>query len=206
MFSFLVSTQPALRHSDIEQTYCLSSISFFDATTSNRIGFRGQHAASFLQQQGLEIPPQPNNAVEMRNGLWVLRLSLTEFWVLDVEHQHTEAILELEKAALNASQVTRLYCQHSSAMFVLTGDACPQMFAKVCAVDFQPDVFTPGHIAQTSVARVSSVVVNTSQSAFKQTRFFILSDISSADYLWHALEDAALEFQQTIDKERFSDN
>ncbi|WP_028025470.1 aminomethyltransferase family protein [Enterovibrio calviensis] len=195
MFSFLVSAQPERRNSSIDQNHQLSSISFYDATTTNRIGFRGQQTAAFLADHGIALPPQPNRATEMDNGLWVFRLGFTEYWIIDAKNQHTDLMLNMEKAATSHQQVTRLYCQHSAAMFVLTGDQCPQLFAKVCAVDLQPSAFPSGYIAQTSVARVSSVVVNVSNSDLKQTRFLILSDISSAAYLWDALDDAAHEFQ-----------
>ncbi|KXF81886.1 hypothetical protein [Enterovibrio coralii] len=195
MSSFLVSTQAQNRLSNIEQVYSLSSISFFDATTSNRIGFRGQKTASFLKEHGLSVPAQPNQALEMPDGLWVLKLSYTEFWVIDKNSQNAEFITELETKVETEKQVTRLYCQHSHALFVLTGDDCPAMFAKVCGVDLTEGEFESGQIAQTSVARVSSVVVNVSKRELKQTRFLILSDISSADYLWKALGDAATEFQ-----------
>ncbi|PMN64285.1 hypothetical protein [Enterovibrio norvegicus] len=195
MFSFLISSQPEQRDSCIDQNQPLSSLSFYDATTTNRIGFRGEHTASFLTDHHIALPSKPNQATEMDNGLWVLRLGFTEYWIIDVKNQHTDLMLSMEKSATSHQQVTRLYCQHSSAMFVLTGDKCPQLFAKVCAVDLQPDAFSSGHIAQTSVARVSSVVVNASNTDLKQTRFLILSDISSAAYLWDALDDAAHEFQ-----------
>ncbi|MDD1784308.1 hypothetical protein LRP49_24325 [Enterovibrio sp. ZSDZ35] len=196
MVSYLVSTQPQLRHSGIESEPLISAISFYNATTSNRIGFRGSEAAAFLEARNIAIPTQPNQAVPISQCLWLLRLSQTEFWILDTKSQHTEFIIELEKAALAHAHVTRLYCQHSTAVFVLTGADCPNMFAKVCAVDLRAKAFPAGRIAQTSVARVSSVVVNVSKSDLEQTRFLILSDISSADYLWRALDDAAMEFRE----------
>ncbi|CZF86038.1 hypothetical protein [Grimontia marina] len=197
MSLFSVTAQPERRQSCIEQEHHLSSISFYDATTSNRIGFRGAQVAAFLEAHGILIPEQPNRALKTSNGLWILRLGHTEFWLVDKKDQNTDAMIELEKEADQREQVTRLYCQHSHALFVLTGDDCPEMFAKVCAVDLSGVTFKRGCIAQTSVARVSSVVVNVSKSEFEQTRFLIMSDISSADYLWKALDDAAEEFQQT---------
>ncbi|MGF1704702.1 hypothetical protein [Enterovibrio baiacu] len=195
MFSFLVSSQPERRNIRTDPIHPLSTVSFYDATTTHRIGFRGEHTAVFLEEHGIALPPEPNRMTEMDNGLWVLRLGFTEYWIIDAQNHHADLMVNMEKAAMRKQGVARLYCQHSSAMFVLTGDKCPALFAKVCGVDLQPNAFPPLHIAQTSVARVSSVVVNVSNTDLKQTRFLILSDISSAAYLWEALHDAAHEFQ-----------
>lgn len=194
MASFMISAEPQLRHNSFNAKTVDASISLADVTCSNRIGFRGQQAATFLQAQGLEVPSQANRALVMNNGLIILRLSQTEFWLLDIDNQHSQLMIKLETLADMTKQVTRLYTQHSQAMFIINGDDCPQMFAKVCAVNLHLDAFESGAIAQTSVARVSSVVVNVSEKA-QPTCFIILSDISSAHYLWQALEDAATEFQ-----------
>ncbi|RXJ70456.1 hypothetical protein CS022_23245 [Veronia nyctiphanis] len=191
---FSVSTQPNYRHSGIEPKREPSSLVFSDATTSNRIGFRGTKAAAFLQQHNISLPDMTNHAIQMSNGLLVLRLSHTEFWLVDHSNLNTTTLSDLEKASDDTSNVTRLYCQHGVAMFVLSGTACPQMFAKVCAVDLQLDAFGRGSIAQTSVARVSSIVVRVPTADEQETCFYIFSDISSAGYLWHALDDAAAEF------------
>ncbi|MFD2178921.1 hypothetical protein [Veronia pacifica] len=191
---FSVCTQPNDRHSGIETKRGLSSLVFSDATTSNRIGFRGTKAAAFLEQHNVSLPDKPNRAVQMSDGLLVLRLSHTEYWLVDADNLNTTTLSNLEKASEDTSDVIRLYCQHSVAMFVLSGPACPQMFAKVCAVDLQLDAFDLGSIAQTSVARVSSIVVRAPTTKEQETCFYIFSDISSASYLWHALDDAAAEF------------
>ncbi|WP_025820175.1 hypothetical protein [Shewanella marina] len=194
MASFMISAEPQLRHNSFNAKTIDAAITLVDVTCSNRIGFRGQQVATFLQAQGLDIPQQPNRAVVMNNGLIILSLSQTEFWLLDIDNQHRQLMIELETLADITKQVTRLYTQHSQAMFIINGDDCPQMFAKVCAVNLHPDAFESGVIAQTSVARVSSVVVNVTHNE-QPTRFIILSDISSAQYLWQAIEDAAAEFQ-----------
>ena len=67
--------------------------------------------------------------------------------------------------------------------------------AKLCGVDFCDEVFAPGQVAQTQVARVSAVVAHHLRGG--ERVFSILVDQSLVDYLWMALADAMAEFMDT---------
>jgi len=196
MTAFLITSTPELRKTPVlsnlgEQN---SQVTIQDKTVSSRIGFRGPGAEAFLVSQDIMTPEQPNQALRMASGLLVMRLSKTEFWLLDLTDQHTQMFVNLELKALKQEQVYRLYCQHSHSMFQVTGDATAQMFAKLCGVDLSHAVFTTGCIAQTSVARVNAIVVNVSLSDTQSNEYLLLSDVSSSQHLWDALLDAAQEF------------
>jgi sarcosine oxidase subunit gamma len=82
--------------------------------------------------------------------------------------------------------------QDSHAWFMITGDAAPEMFAKICGVDLRPHKFQPGQIAQTSLAKMSGIVIRDDRGAIPA--FHLLADVASAEYLWGAVLDAMSEF------------
>ena len=195
MSAFLVNSVPSLRQTQITaQPSSVSSIRFEDWTEASRLGFRGPKAEAFLIAEQLPVPAQPNQALLDVCGIRVLRLSKSEFWLIDETQQNTQRLIEIEARGLQQQEVYRLYCQHSHAMFVCRGIDCGNMFAKVCGVDLTQGAFAVNKIAQTSVARVNAIVVNVSENIEGADRYFVLSDVSSSQHLWDALQDAADEF------------
>lgn len=202
MSAFLVSESAIARQGYIENVDLdadHSGVAIRDLTTRSRIGFRGPAVEAFLMSEGIQVPAEPNKAIlsaaKELEGLWVLRLSKTEFWLIDLQDQYTQKITELEQKGLLLEDVYRLYCQHSHSAFKLSGVSCPKMFAKVCGVNLDQAAFPTLSIAQTSVARVNAIVVNCAKETDELPRYLVLSDISSSEYLWDALQDAAQEFR-----------
>ncbi|RBO84153.1 sarcosine oxidase subunit gamma [Marinomonas aquiplantarum] len=195
MESFSLSAVPNLRKSRIDLSdtgSSTSSIRYQDCTVNSRVGFRGQGAASFLTSQGLPIPSQANQSLLFEDSLVVLRLSKTEFWLVDIENTYHELIEKLELSSEPLEDVYRLFCQHSHACFLFSGEQTASMFSKVCGVDLRGDVFPVGSIAQTSVARVNAIVAR--QEGKGKEYYLLLSDLASSQYLWEALLDAGSEF------------
>ncbi|TDO95341.1 sarcosine oxidase subunit gamma [Marinomonas balearica] len=206
---FNLSAASHLRRSVVEVEQQVSpnaGVTISNHTVKARIGFRGKGAIAFLREQGVTIPEKPNQAT-FSGGFAVLRLSFTEIWLLDIESDSNETfepkqkskseyIAALESAAKNSPDVYRLFCQHSHALFSFNErdkGTLANLFAKICGVDLRESVFPSGSIAQTSVARVNAVVFKQVISE-KTERYYLLSDISSSEYLWDALVDAAGEF------------
>ncbi|MCZ2720114.1 sarcosine oxidase subunit gamma [Marinomonas sp. 15G1-11] len=171
-----------------------SKLEVQDCTVYSRVGFRGVGAEAFLESNGLPIPKLPNQSLSYKNGLIILRLSKSEFWVVDTANKHHALIEALELSSKEAINVYRLYCQHSHGCFLITGDAdlTVKMFSKVCSVDLSQGVFALGSIAQTSVARTNAIVTKQSMDGVVFT--LLLADVASTQYLWEAIEDAASEF------------
>lgn len=193
---FNLSAVPNSRKSllDVTNTESLtSSIQRQDCTLYSRVGFRGMGTESFLMSHGLPIPSKPNQSLLFEHGLVVLRLSKSEFWLVDIDNAYHELIETLEFDAKGLEHVYRLFCQHSHACFLFKGEQTATMFSKVCGVDLRSDAFPFGSIAQTSVARTNGIV--TKQDSDSHGEFFLLlSDLASSHYLWEALADAASEF------------
>jgi sarcosine oxidase subunit gamma len=169
-----------------------SAITMSDISVNARVGFRGKGASYFLEANGFSVPGKPNQAKMTEQGICILRLSDSEFWLVDSNNSNQSAIESLELASNGQDAVYRLYCQHSHGAFVISGASIAEMFAKVCAVDLSIHSFAEGAIAQTSVARVNAIIVRMKDD--KSNIFLLLSDFTTTDYLWHSLADAAFEF------------
>ena len=169
-----------------------SNISMHDHTLFSRVGFRGKGVESFLREQGINVPAVPNQSVVTAAGVLVLRLSNTEFWVIDTDKSQHEFIEALELASKGVANVYRLYCQHSHVCFLVRGENTSNMFAKVCGVDLSEKAFECASIAQTSVARVNAIIAK--QLISGEEGYLVLSDIAGTQHLWNAIADASAEF------------
>jgi sarcosine oxidase subunit gamma len=76
--------------------------------------------------------------------------------------------------------------------FHFVGALGPECLAKVCGVDLRLHRFADLTVAQTSLARLSTVIVRDDRSG--GPAFHILADSASALYLWDCLIDAMAEF------------
>lgn len=168
------------------------AMTLLDFSLQKRGGIRGVGAASILVKMGLPIPSAPNQSRTGDSGEHVLRLSPKEFWVLDSGSEAVSVVDSLNQVDSTDQKCFPLFCQHSHAWFVMTGDHLAETFAKICGVDLRENAFPKGSIAQTSVARVNAIIVSHSWQG--KPAFSILSDGASASYLWGALHDAMMEF------------
>jgi sarcosine oxidase subunit gamma len=66
------------------------------------------------------------------------------------------------------------------------------MLAKLCAIDFASHRFPIGQVAQTSIARVTAIIIRHEFEG--PLAFHILADSASAEYLWDCFTDAMNEF------------
>lgn len=70
------------------------------------------------------------------------------------------------------------------------------MFAKLCGVDLAAESFPDGTVAQTSVARLSAIVIR--NDIGNTVMFSLLAESASAEYLWDCLIDAMGEFSGVV--------
>src|SRR4029077_4284752 len=80
----------------------------------------------------------------------------------------------------------------SHAWFALSGEYCATMFSKICGIDLRAGKFAEDQIAQTSLAKMSGIILRHDFGAVPG--FHLLADSASADYLWDCLQDAMNEF------------
>jgi sarcosine oxidase subunit gamma len=162
-----------------------ANLALIDLSVVARIGFRGINARSHLDAAKLPVPSKPNMMQQSEDAsLMTLRLTTMG-----------ETLQELSALPV-PDNCYCLYCQNSHAWFMLTGKYIEQTMAKICGVDLRELSFPLEAIVQTSVARVNAVIVR--HEVNEIAAFSILSDSSSAEYLWDSLMDAMNEFNGQV--------
>jgi sarcosine oxidase, subunit gamma len=165
-------------------------------------GFKGRGTVEWLAAQGLEIGADSNKAHRQADGELAARLAPTEIFLLDSLLGTGRLISKLSTAWQWAPSTPRPQQgyptprQDSHAWFMVTGEKSPEMFAKICGVDLRPARCPIGTIAQTSVAKMSAIVIRADLGT--ALAYHLLADIASADYLWTCLEDAIAEYKGGI--------
>jgi sarcosine oxidase, subunit gamma len=169
-----------------------------DLSVLPRTGFKGAGTIEWLQGQGLTIGPDSNMATRQEGGELAARLAPSEIFLIDSLAATGALIERLNGAwAWGAEKPRKLIGypmprQDSHAWFMITGSAAPEMFAKICGVDLRTHKFALGQIAQTSLAKMSGIVIRDDRGAIPA--FHLLADVASAEYLWGAVLDAMSEF------------
>jgi len=181
------------RYANEDETAQFERCALLDLSNLARVGFRGADAAEHLSTQHFDLPDVPNRCVLQSDGSQVARLSQTEYFVLGSLHDAGARVQTLERQwQQSAKACYMLPRQDSHAWLVLAGEHVSAVMAKVCGVDLRQQAFAVGAVAQTSVARMSAIIINGSST--NVPLFHILCDRASAQYLWGALLDAMQEF------------
>jgi sarcosine oxidase, subunit gamma len=169
-----------------------------DLSPLPRTGFKGGGAVEWLQSQGLEIRPDSNRGYLQAGGEIALRLAPTEVLLLDSLSGSGTLIDRLEAGWSWGEERPRRPTGYpmpradSHAWFAISGKQTPEMLAKLCGIDFRLHKFANGRIAQTSIAKMTGIVLR--QDFDRLAGFHLLADSASAEYLWDCLLDAMREF------------
>ncbi len=165
-----------------------------DLSPFPRLGIKGRETIAALAKRGVALEPTPNRAFPQPDGGLALVLSPGEVLLLSNLEGEGHRLAELEKS-LTLDTGERAYPvprRDSHAWFAVTGKDAPAMMAKLCGVDLRLEKFPEFAIAQTSVAKLTTIVVRSEiQSA---PAFHLLADSASAIYFSACLIDAAREF------------
>ena len=169
-----------------------------DLSALPRTGFKGVGTVEWLTAQGLTIGPDSNRAYPQAGGELAARLAPTEIFLIDSLAGTGELVDRLNAAWSWGSERPRgligypMPRSESHAWFMVTGKHAAAMFAKICGVDLREDRFAEGAIAQTSVAKMSAIVIRADLGGV--AAFHLLADGASALYLWTCVLDAMAEF------------
>lgn len=170
-----------------------------DLSPLARTGFKGGETVAWLEGKGCTCPPAPNQAAVQPDGSLLARLSMGEFLLLGPlggaasQVEALNSAWSIDEAGL-CFQVPR---RDSHAWFHLSGAKTPEMFAKLCGVDLRAKSFADLSVAQTSVARLSAIVIRDDRGGAVPA-FHLLADSASAVYLWDVLLDAMAEFEGSV--------
>lgn len=169
-----------------------------DLSVLPRTGFKGAGTVEWLESQGLTIGPDSNVAYRQAGGELAARLAPSEIFLIDSLAGSGQLVDRLNGAWNWGSEKPRKLIgypvprQDSHAWFMVTGRHAPDMFAKICGIDLRLHKFAVGRIAQTSIAKMSGIIIRADLG--ETPAYHLLADIASADYLWPAVQDAMKEF------------
>jgi len=181
---------------EIEQA---RELALCDLSPLPRTGFKGLGAADWLATQAVVVPPAVNRATRQADGALVARIGSNDLMVLGDLSGQSMLPARLVEAWMNepvpppAPRGFPVPRQDGFCWLAVTGSHADAMLAKLCAVDLRPHKFEVGEIAQTSVARLSAVVIRNDLAA--TLAYYLLADSASAEYWWDCLIDAMQEFR-----------
>ena len=173
------------------------SLGLADLSALARVGFKGPGTCRWLTDQGASLPSQPNQAVHQTGGELIARLAEEEALILSPLDRDQPGLVDqlLRAWSAEGQPSPRGYPvprQDSHAWLMVTGGHAADVFAKLCAVDLRPRHFADLSVAQSSVARLSAIVVRADLG--DTLSYALLTDSASANYLWDCLIDAMAEF------------
>jgi sarcosine oxidase subunit gamma len=165
-----------------------------DLSPLPRLGFKGRGTIEAMKKRGVTVEAEPNRAYRQADGGLVLCLAPGEVILLGPLSGDSSR-LDAMRDGWRLEDEERTYPllrRDSHAWFAIIGERAPAMFAKICAIDLRRDKFSDLAIAQTSVAKMSAIIVRA--DAPKLPIYHVLADSAAALYFCSCLTDAAQEF------------
>lgn len=172
----------------------LSRLALVDLSPLPRIGFKGRGTIPAMQTAGLTLDAIPNRAFRQPDGGLCAVLAPGEIVLLSGLAGDGALVRRLaESWSIDDPRGTYLVPRSSThAWFRILGRFAPAMFAKLCAIDLRPHRFAELAIAQTSVAKLTGIVVREDLGGVPG--FHLLADSASSEYVWDCVLDAMNEF------------
>ena len=158
-----------------------------DWSARSRLGVRGEDLARWVKANGMELGAQVNVAYPCGSNSLLARLSRKELLYLNCARDDVD-----ERAkVLEDYRCYTVSRRDSHSWFNLSGEAAHALLAKICGVDFSLGAFANHRVAQTSVARVSGLVIR--DDHIQGPAFHLLVDSTYREYLWSACINAGAE-------------
>ena len=135
------------------------------------------------------VPPAQPNTVDGKRDRYALWLGPDEWLVVAPPGAETK-LLKALRAALAEARGAVTDVSEGRTVLRVAGTRARDVLAKGCPVDLHPRAFGPGRCAQTRMAKALVIVHQLDEGP----TFDLFVERSFSDYLWHWLEDAALEY------------
>ena len=149
----------------------------------------------WLTNNGILIDgSKPNWSWRQKDGALAIARSPSEALILTALSAKSSLCAQLESksnkpTAIHTSLLPRY---HGLFWFMLTGSDASACIAKMCGVDLRTSAFPNSSVAQSSMARVSTIVVRADLGS--TNAYHLLGDSASAEYFWDSMLDAMSEF------------
>ncbi len=167
-------------------------LSLTDLTGVPVIHIQGE-AGDLLQGHFAQIPAKPGDVVEAGRGL-LARLTPAEFCLFGLlASASLPTAADLDNTFAQAQRFAHATdYTHGKAVLRLAGTAAPAVLSKVCGLDFYDVVFPSGRVAQTSAAKIKTLIVRFDQDQI--TAYYLHVNRPLGQYFWEVVWDAGQEF------------
>ena len=172
----------------------LRRLGVVDLSPLPRIGFKGRGTIPAMQAAGVAAEAEANRAFRQGDGGLCAVLAPGEVLVLAALSGDDSLVRRLQSGwSMENPAGTYLVPRASThAWFRVTGELAPTMFAKICGIDLRLHKFADLAIAQTSVVKLTGIVIRDDVAG--TPAFHLLADSASAEYVWDCVLDAMNEF------------
>lgn len=169
-----------------------SQLSVADLTGVQVILIQGE-VDDLLNQHFVQIPAKPGDLVEISEGL-LARLTPTELYLsglsLDAKVPSVAVIEDSLAKGHHFAHATDY--THGKAVVRLAGAAAPELLSKICGLDFHSMAFPNLWVAQTSAAKIKTLIARYDQS--ETPTYFLHVSRSLGQYFWKIVWEAGQEF------------
>ncbi len=185
-----------------EEINFANNLALSDLSYIQRIGFKGFGTCDWLIKNNIQIPANINTSFNDSNGCVIARLGSNDILILDNIKHETNVPSTLEDTWHQDFTQSTEACgfimprQESHACFSISGIFTPDMFSKLCAIDLRTNKFGNNMVAQTSLARISAIIIRNDLNAL--TNYLVLVESASAEYCWDCVLEAMQEFNGQI--------
>jgi heterotetrameric sarcosine oxidase gamma subunit len=156
-------------------------------------------AGDLLKPHFAHIPARPGDLVEVDGGL-LARLAPTELYLFGLSSNAELPSVAVIEASLAKGQrfAHATDYTHGKAVIRLVGAAAPELLSKVCGLDFEHSIFPNLHVAQTSAAKIKTLIARCDVAGVPT--YFLHVNRPLGQYFWEVVWDAGQEFDLTTAK------
>jgi len=154
-------------------------------TSYSLLHIRGIDAETLLQEPDMKI----GDGIGASDDEMLARLRRDEFVLLARDGRRSQDHL---KGFIGDRHVTVTDITHGRCVLNLYGIDVARVLRKVCGLDFSDTAFPVNHAAQTSLAKVRTLIIRYDYGVRQFYRLIV--DRSLAQYVWDVVADAMQEF------------
>lgn len=169
-----------------------AELTLADLTGVPVIHIQGE-AGDLLKGHFTQIPAKPGDVVEASGGL-LARLTPAEFYLFGLSVSASlPAVADLDNMFAQAQRFAHATdYTHGKAVLRLAGTAASAVLSKICGLDFYDAVFPSGRVAQTSAAKIKTLIVRFDQDQIPA--YYLHVNRPLGQYFWEVVQDAGQEF------------
>jgi heterotetrameric sarcosine oxidase gamma subunit len=165
-------------------------LTLFDLTGVKISLIQGE-ADDTLKKEFGHIPGNPGDLIEIGNG-FLARLTPTEFYLFSKAPDGNLSSVATLNEKFAGSFVHATDLTHGKAVSRLMGSQAASLLSKICGLDFENPVFPNGQVAQTSAAKIKTLIARYDEGG--TPTYYLHVDRPLGQYFWEVVQDAGQEF------------